>query len=122
MAEKLASLKKKGGKLPIWQTNNADVTDTSTVAAGATKNVAVTQMPRYIQMYRTVHGATNDYGFCCMYDVENNSGVYTALGSSGVVVGRLMSNLFGNITSSVVQVKGPASGSSSYTYAIAIWY
>lgn len=124
MAESLISLRKNGGnvEVPAWQTGSADITETFTVAAGATHNTTVTKKPRYILLYRTVHNSSNDYGICCIYDIEADSGAYIALGSGGPVQGISMTAIFGNITSSVVQVKGPGSGTSSYTFAMSIWY
>ena len=107
---------------PAWELGNPDVTDTFTVSVGNTHNTTVTKMPRYIQLLRLVHATTVSYGYSLIYDVENNKCRYSGINSNGFATGTSATAFFGNITSSVVQVKGPSSGSASYNFAVAIWY
>lgn len=122
MSEQLASLHKKGGKTPVWELGSPDVSDAFTVNAGATKNVAVTQMPKFIMLYRTTSNSTADYGYIANYDVESGNCRFIGLNSGGFATGASPSSFFGNVTSSVVQVKGASSGTTVYAFAIAIWY
>lgn len=110
---------KTGGEVPVWQTNNPDVTSAFTLVNG-TKNIAVTQKPRFILLYRTVHNAVQNNGYAVMYDVENDSCFYSGLSSNGYANGREKSGFFGTITSSNVQIV--ATTQTTYQYTAAIWY
>lgn len=122
MSEQLASLHKKGGNTtPVWELGAPDVTSTFTVRAGNTGSVAVTKMPRFIMLYRVVSNNTNDTGYILNYDLDTGNCRY--IGYNGnFATGTGASAFFGDITSSVVQVKGPASGTAVYRFAVAIWY
>jgi len=123
MSEQLVSLHKKGGgnETPVWELGNPDVSDALTVSAGNTGSVAVTQMPRFIMLYRVVSNNTNDTGYILNYDLDTGNCRY--IGYNGnFATGTGASSFFANVTSSVVQVKGPSSGTAVYRFAIAIWY
>lgn len=106
---------------PAWELGEPDVTDAFTVNPTETHSITVTREPRYIQLYRTVSNSTLDYGYSCIYDVKNNKFRYIGA-TTDFNTGTSKNPFLGDVTSSVVQVKGASSGSTVYKFAVAIWY
>ena len=110
-----------GGDDLSFLANTPNVTSSFNVAASGTKDVTVTQMPRYIVVYATIVATSSVNGCSIVYDVNSGSNVRVGYGSSGIYVDHTSDQNITAITVSKITIQN-RSTSNQYHYDVAIWY
>lgn len=109
-----------GGNGELFWSNAPDVTGSYTLAASATKDITVTQKPKYIMMYTTSTASSSVNGVAMVYDVDRDSARRVGNTSQGFKTDTNSENVTA-VTDSKVTIKN-LSSTIQWRFDVAIWY